>query len=73
LIHALVCACGCHRELFTDSPEAQQTDSELSLKPGNPVCLQSALDGIADVSCNVMEIWTAICAARNTFTIVSYR
>src|SRR5262245_23681421 len=73
LVQTLVCACGCHRELFTDSPEAQQTNSELSLKPGYAAYLQSALDGIADMSCNVVEIRTAICVARNTFTIVSYR
>jgi hypothetical protein len=73
LIYALVCACGCHRELFTDSPEAQQTNSELSLKPGGAACLKSALDGIADMSRNIVEIRTAISIAWNTFTIVAYR
>ncbi len=62
-----------HSEFVAYGPEAQQPDAELTLQAARTACLQPALDGIADMGGNVVEIRTALLVPRNALTVIAYR
>ena len=73
LIGTLVGPGRSHGDFAAHGPEAQQPDSELTLKPSRAAGFQPSLDGIADMGGDVMEIRTAILIARHAFTVISDR
>ena len=58
-------------QLFTDRPEAKQTNPEFPLNPFCTPDLQFPLDGIADMSGHVLEIRNSFSIARDPFPIVA--
>src|SRR6266481_2088557 len=70
LVSTTVFAGGGEQEFFADGPKAEQADAEFALHALRAIAFELALDRIADVSRNVLEIGKAFFVARNALPIV---
>jgi len=58
------------RQLLAHGPEGQQADAELTLEAGYALVLEPALDGVADVRGDVLEVRRAVLVARDAVAVV---
>ena len=58
------------QKVFTERPEAQETDAELALQSLRALRLELSLDGIADVSSHVVKVWLAVGVPAHALAVV---
>src|SRR5207245_1369065 len=64
LVGALISASRHHRQCVADGPKAQESDAELALQSiGTALGLQTPLDRVADMGCDILEIGQALLVA----------
>ena len=72
LVGPAIGSCRGKEQAFAHGPEAQQTDTELSLDALGSLLLQPLLEGIADVGRHVAEVGQALLVQRNALAVVDY-
>jgi hypothetical protein len=71
LVGALVAAGRGEKKFLAYRPETQQADAEFSLNAfAATLGFHPALDGIADVGGNVLEVWLTLVVAGDALTVV---